>query len=68
VNLLGDAGQAGYVVLPAATALPLRAETTLIAAAALAATGRMDIASAIVLAMLARFVRDARRARRAPAR
>jgi uncharacterized protein (TIRG00374 family) len=63
MSLVGSAGDIGYVVVPAAVALesmgmPLPAETTLVAAAALAATGRMDIAVVIALAAAAAIAGD----------
>jgi putative heme transporter len=53
--MLDVAGHAGYVAVPTAVALetmgvPVPAETTLVAAAVLAADGRMDIALVIALA------------------
>jgi uncharacterized protein (TIRG00374 family) len=63
MSLVGSAGDIGYVAVPAAVALesmgvPLPAETTLVAAAVLAANGRMDIAVVIALAAAAAVAGD----------
>jgi len=63
VSLVGIAGDVGYVAVPAAVALetvgvPVPAETTLVAAAVLAAQGRLDIAIVILLATAAAIAGD----------
>jgi putative heme transporter len=55
MSLIGSAGDIGYLAVPAAVAfeamgVPLPGETTLIAAAVLAAHGQMNIAAVIALA------------------
>jgi putative heme transporter len=63
VSIVGFAGDVGYVAVPAAVALetigvPVPAETTLVAAAVLAAQGRLNIAIVISLASAAAIVGD----------
>jgi membrane-associated protein len=63
VNIPDLAGHVGYVALPAAVALetvgvPVPAETTLVAAAVLAAEGRMEIGLVIAVAAAAAIVGD----------
>lgn len=63
MSLAGTAGGVGYLAVPAAVALeamgvPLPAETTLVAAAVLAAHGQMDIAPVIAMAAVAAIAGD----------
>ena len=63
MSIVGFAGDVGYVAVPAAVALetagvPVPAETTLVAAAVLAAQGRLNIALVIALAAAAAIVGD----------
>jgi membrane protein DedA with SNARE-associated domain len=63
MSALDVAGSLGYVVLPAAVAaesagVPVPGETTLIAAAVLAANGQMQIAAVIALAAAGAIVGD----------
>jgi uncharacterized protein (TIRG00374 family) len=63
VSIVGIAGDVGYVAVPAAVALetigvPVPAETTLVAAAVLAAQGRLNLALVIVLASAAAIAGD----------
>jgi membrane protein DedA with SNARE-associated domain len=63
VSALDVAGSLGYVVLPAAVAaesagIPLPGETTLIAAAVLAANGKMHLSAVIALAAAGAIVGD----------
>lgn len=63
MSLFSVAGEVGYFAVPAAVAIetlgvPVPAETTLVAAAVLAAQGRMDIAVVIALAAAAAIAGD----------
>jgi membrane protein DedA with SNARE-associated domain len=63
MSALDVAGSVGYLILPAAVAaesagLPLPGETTLIAAAVLAANGKMQISAVIALAAAGAIVGD----------
>ena len=63
MSIVGVAGSVGYVAVPVAVALetigvPVPAETTLVAAAVLAAKGQLNIALVIVLASAAAIAGD----------